>query len=288
MKAELPVSYGVTDELTLSVMTLRKATLLERIEAAGIAGFQGIGWRLEDFIGAERDGLSASAVVRLLRAAKMRAPEIEFFREWIGREDDAAYRAQEDRLFDLAGRLGSRHINVAVFEEQPPEKIVASLKLLSKRAADHKLIVQLEFMPYTPPVNSLQRAWEIIRQADEPNAGLLIDAWHWGRTNSSAESLHSIPPERITGIQLSDDLAHPLPEADEESKHDRSIPGTGALNLPLLLRTLAEHGVNAPLSVEVMSDELDSIPPVQAARAVAVGTRSVLWKAAWQSFEHEH
>lgn len=46
---------------------------------------------------------------------------------------------------------------------------------------------------------------------------------------------------------------------------------------------MEEHGVTAPLSVEVMSDDLDVLPLEQAAKEVASGTRSVLWRAMWQS-----
>ncbi len=270
------MGYGVAEELTLSVMTLRNAALTDRIQAAGEAGFQGIGWRLEDFVEAGRAGISEDDVVQLLKTSKVRALEVEFYREWIGRENDAEYQSNEARLLELAGRLGARHINVAVFERVEQEKIVASLAALCERANTHNLIVQLEFMPYEPSVPSLQKAWEIVLATGLSNAGLVIDAWHWSRAGESADSLQGIPPERITSVQLSDDLAVAEPDMADESRHHRCIPGSGALDLPRFLRTLTEHGVTAPLSVEVMSDELDALPPAEAAQMVAVGTRMVL------------
>jgi sugar phosphate isomerase/epimerase len=131
-------------------------------------------------------------------------------------------------------------------------------------------------MVYTPPVDSLQRAWGVVRSIDEPNLGLLIDAWQWARAAESAESLHNIPSNRITSVQLSDKRSPSMQDVIQESRHFRCIPGDGTLDLPAFLWLLLDRGVTAPLSVEVMSDALDTLPAVQAALAVARGSRKVL------------
>ena len=275
---EPPVNaYDETSGLTLSRMTLRNAALPARIKAAAAAGFRGIGWQYDDFTD-ERitQGLPVQAAMQLLDESDVRALEVEFFREWVGRENDTAYRDSEGKLLALAGMLGARYLNVAVFEHTPQEAIVASLRGLCQRAAEQNLIVQLEPMAYTPPVNTLRHAWEIVQAVNKPNAGIVIDAWQWAHEHETAETLKPIPPERITCIQLSDSLAEPLPDAASESRHHRCIPGKGSMDLPGFLRDLSSHGVQAPLSVEVMSDELDALPPVAAAVQVADGTRSVL------------
>lgn len=271
------MGYSEDDNLTLSAMTLRKATLVDRVKAAAHAGFQGVGWRFEDIYDS---GLDEAAIIKLFSQSRAKPVEIEFFRDWVGRDNDTAYLAKEDRLLDLAGELHSKRINVAVFQDKPLEKIADSMKRLCQRAADFNMIVQLEFMPYTPPITSLRSAWDIVDGVAEPNAGLLIDAWHWGRTKHPEKDLVEVPAGRVTGIQLSDDLARPMRNVTEESRHDRLIPGTGALNLRQFLKILSDHGVTAPLSVEVMSDELDNLPPRTAALKVANATRDVLKQAA--------
>ncbi|HSW80366.1 MAG TPA: sugar phosphate isomerase/epimerase [Candidatus Saccharimonadales bacterium] len=278
------MSWGTADNLTLSVMTLRNAGLVERVRAAGIAGYQGIGWRLEDITNALQSGMTESDIVRLFSATKVKPIEIEFFRQWVGLENDREYQDREFQLLEWAGKLRARHINVAVFEDDSHDKIVASLSGLCRRAYDKNLLVQLEFMPYNPSVNTLAKAWEIVRDTNQLNAGLLIDAWHWNRANCTSESLHGIPPEKITSIQISDDLAQPMTDVSEESRHDRLVPGRGAIDLTEFLTTLEEYGVSAPLSVEVMSDELDALEPAQAALETAVGARYVLWQYAGRTF----
>lgn len=268
--------YGMTGDVTVSIMTLRRTAILERICAVAAAGCGGIGWRLDDFraAGSEQD------VRALLSETGVQANEIEFFREWVGRENDPTYQADERELFELAKRLGARHINVAVFTPCMLAELTVAFKALCRRAAPYGLLVQLEFMPYTPPADSLARAWQVVHRAGEPNASLLLDAWHWARTPGSELALRDIPPNKVTSVQLGDALAEPLPDVTEESRHHRQIPGRGAYDVAGFLRTLQSHGVAAPLSVEVMSDELDALTPNEAARRVADGVRQVLGEVA--------
>lgn len=269
--------YGENSDLILSVMTLRNASIADRIDAAVAAGVEGIGWRFEDFTTEQYSGgLSEQDIIQRLDTAQIKAIEVEFFRDWIEYESNSAYREDERQLLELAGRLKARHINVAIFEPLPQETIVSTLRSLCDRARRYNLLVQLEFMVYTPPVDSLSNAWEIVRAVDRPNIGLLIDIWQWARAAETIESLDMIPAEHITSIQLSDTLATPLPDVIQESRHFRCIPGTGSLGLAQLLSAFEEKGITAPLSIEVMSDELDAMPTMQAAQIVADGTRSTL------------
>jgi sugar phosphate isomerase/epimerase len=269
---------SVVADLTLSVMTLRGIAFPERIRAASAAGFRGIGWRLEDF-----NTNTEHEIVRLLDESEVLPIEVEFFRDWVGLEGQPAYQKHESALLKLAGRLKARHINVAVFERESQEEIVAALSGLCGRAAEYDLLVQLEFMPYDPSVSSLHAAWEVVRKVAAPNAGLLLDAWHWARSPGSEEALVEIPANQITGVQLSGHLPEPLRDMAEESRHYRQLPGDEAVRF---LRLLELHGVSCPLSVEVMSDDLDKLPPAEATTQVADAARSVLRKAKWQSLRN--
>jgi sugar phosphate isomerase/epimerase len=272
--------YDETQDLTLSVMTLRKAGFEVRARAAAGAGFAGIGWRWEDF--AEGGTEAVEAGVGLLSELQLEATELEFLRDWLGRDNNAEYQEEEKRLWAAANRLGTTRVSVADFDPQEPELLLPGFKGLCRRAAEYGLTVQLEFMPYTPPVDSLGVAWELLQKVDEPNTGLLIDAWHWARSRNPGADLQRIPPERITGIQLGDAPKQAAADLEDESRHHRLVPGGGEFDLVGWLRQLAAHGVRAPLAVEVMSDELDDLSPETAAQLVADGTREVL-KAAGQT-----
>lgn len=170
-------------------------------------------------------------LIELLTISKVQALEVEFFRSWIGQTNVPEYQEKERHLLQLADGLGVRHINVGVFELHPVESVIRSLRDLARRSAPYNLIVQLEFMPYTPPVNSLRAAWDIVSIVDKPNVGLLVDVWHWARSDNSRHVFAQIPPERITLIQLSDLLPESMPNIRQESLHHRQVPGKGAFDI---------------------------------------------------------
>ena len=89
-------AYGAGSSLTLSVMTLRGASLAQRVEAAALAGFQGIGWHYEDFTEEQyADGSVAHKASQLFGTSGVKPLEIEFFRDWITNGDNPAYREKK-------------------------------------------------------------------------------------------------------------------------------------------------------------------------------------------------
>jgi sugar phosphate isomerase/epimerase len=136
-------------------------------------------------------------------------------------------------------------------------------ELVCRRAGE--LTVALEFMPYSG-VPDLRTAWEVIASANAPNAGLLVDAWHWARAGTVRDDLRPISAGRIVAIQLSDVAEHSVPVPREESLHHRLPPGRGHGDVVGMLRALRRHGADpAVVAVEMMSDELLS----RGAQAVA-------------------
>ncbi len=64
----------------------------------------------------------------------MQAFEVEYFRLWIEQANRLDYQEKERHLLRLAGSLGARHLNVAVFERHTPETIIRNLRDLYRRA----------------------------------------------------------------------------------------------------------------------------------------------------------
>jgi sugar phosphate isomerase/epimerase len=124
-------------------------------------------------------------------------------------------------------------------------------------------------------VRDLATAWEIIGLADRPNAGLLIDSWHFFRSGADTELLRTIPGDKILCVQLCDAPTQAEPDVEQEAMHRRLLPGAGDAGLAELVRILDAIGSKAPLSIEVFSDELMSLPPVEAACRMGTALRDV-------------
>ena len=112
------------------------------------------------------------------------------------------------------------------------DEAAAAFAGLCDRAAEHGLLVHLEFLPWSR-IPDLATAWEVVRAADRPNGGLMLDAWHYFRSKPDGALLRSIPGASILGVQLCDAPAVPEPEPLQATLHERLLPGDGDLDLRL-------------------------------------------------------
>ena len=146
-------------------------------------------------------------------------------------------------------------------------------------AARHGVLLHLEFLPWAG-IPDLASAWEIVRGADRPNGGLLIDSWHFFRSDSTFAELLEIPGDRILYVQLDDGPNDAESDLAEETQHRRLLPGDGAFDLVGLLGALEAIGSVGPIGVEVFSDELVGLPIDDVAERAGDSTRNVLAAAA--------
>ncbi|GHE77193.1 IolI protein [Amycolatopsis deserti] len=258
--------------LNCSANTLRFADLPTRVATAAAAGFTGIGLRVSDYLGAD---MSDVDVRDLLDRHGVRVFELEHTWDWAAGVDPA-----EEAMFRLAERIGVRHLNVPMFAEHPLPALVEPFAALCDRAAAHGVLVGFEFLPYSH-VRTLGEVWQVVAAADRPNGGITFDLWHWFRSGGQPPDLTGIPASKIVTIQLCDVLRQPGPDLTEEARHRRLLPGQGAGDTLGTLRALREHGVTAPVSVEVFSDDLDALPAADAARLAFDAGTDVLDRAGY-------
>ncbi|MDV6279163.1 sugar phosphate isomerase/epimerase [Rhodococcus jostii] len=243
--------------LTCSANTLRFADLPTRVSAAAAAGFTGIGLRVTDYLNAH---MADGDIRDLIDRHGMRVLELEHTWDWACGADPV-----EETMFSFADRIGVRQLNLPMYAPHPLPDLVEPFAALCNRAADHGLLVGLEFLPYSH-VRTLGQAWEVVAAADRPNAGIIVDLWHWFRSGAQPADLAGIAASAITSLQLCDVLAEPGPDLADEARHRRLLPGQGAGDTRGVLQALREGGVTVPVSVEVFSDELDAQPATVAAR----------------------
>ena len=182
-----------------------------------------------------------------------------------------------DELFDVAEAVGARSLNaVDVFGGSwSPDEAAAAFAGLCDRAAERGLLVHVEFLPWSR-IPDLATAWDLVRAADRPNGGIMLDAWHYFRSDPDGALLRSIPGASILGVQLCDAPAAAESEPLHATLHERLLPGDGELALPTLLADLRATGTTAPIGVEVFSDVLHALPPEEAGRRAGAALHRVL------------
>ncbi|WP_433241734.1 sugar phosphate isomerase/epimerase family protein [Streptosporangium sp. CA-135522] len=263
-------------------MTLQAAPFAERVHAAATAGFDSIGLTLEQYRDARRAGFDDAAMRDLLTEHGVRVAEVETRWDWAAGEADTQAAEEGELLFQVLDAFGCRRFNAMQFVPHPKDELVGRFAALCRRAAARQVTVALEFMPFSE-LRTLAQAWEVIAAAGEPNAGILLDSWHYHRSGGSPDLLTSIPADRIVSVQLNDALPEPDADPRHEARHLRLLPGEGSIALTDLLALLRDHGVRAPMSAEVWSDALEALPPATAASRVFEATRRVLERAGWPS-----
>jgi sugar phosphate isomerase/epimerase len=281
------MTLAAGDLVLCSGSLARRATFPERVDAAVAGGFSGISLWARDYSSARRDGLTDADMRARLAGNGLGVAEVDLAWSWLPGAADVHIPAELDTeelfahdeadLFRVGAALGARSINaIDVFGgDWSVDDAAAAFAGLCDRAADHGLLVHLEFLPWSR-IPNCTAAWEIVRRAGRSNGGVLVDSWHFFRSGADFDGLRAIPGDRVLGLQLDDAPVAPEADLPTASLHERQLPGEGELDLPELLRTLREIGAAAPIGVEVFSDDLHALDPAEAGRRTGAAVRHVL------------
>jgi sugar phosphate isomerase/epimerase len=276
------------DDLVLCSGTLpRGTTFVDRVDAAVAGGFAAISLWGRDYWGARREGHSNADIRARLGEHGLAVAELDPAWWWTPVTVDAAalvaiddmevFCYGEQEMFAIADAVGARSINAAevLGGRWSIDDAAAAFAGLCDRAAEHGLLVHLEFLPWSR-IADIATAWDVVDRANRTNGGVAVDAWHWFRGTPDENVLRAIPGAKITGIQLDDAPADAEADLMTATLHDRLLPGDGDLDLASLVSALRDAGAVAPIGVEVFSDELHALGPREAARRAGAAARRLL------------
>lgn len=268
--------------ICVSHMTALDAEPERMVEAAARAGFEGVGLRIfpPRHAPAQYPVTGDPARIRALRKraddAGIRIFEAESF--GIGPDfDPDAYM----RSLDTARLLGAGMIVSAGIDDDL-SRLADRYRWLAERAADHGIVLAMEFMPYRG-MKTLAQALEVHAAVGHPNARLLIDAVHFSRSGAGIADLAAIPDRRIIGhFHICDAPASPpatLEEKLAESREARLYPGEGGLPLREMLALLPD-GCSISLEAPHRDQQGWSVEDrLMAAGRVTLGFLSPEWVA---------
>ena len=240
-------------------------SLRERCEQAARVGFSGIGlWH------ADIEHLLETQTFAELRAILddygIDQLELEFLGDWFLDPDDERRQAADERralLFEAASALPAHHIKVGniMGTDCTVPRIVEGLAELCADAArytDAKIVY--EFMPYDVNIGDVETAVALVEEADAPNGGLALDTWHLGKLRLEPDDLRRIPPRFLSWVELSDGPYEYAEDRLDEVINRRQLPGEGEFPIAEYVSVCRELGYGGPWGVEVLSEELRSLP----------------------------
>jgi sugar phosphate isomerase/epimerase len=111
-----------------------------------------------------------------------------------------------------------------------------------------------------------------------PNAGLLLDLWHWYTSHGTMEDLRRLTNRQVVAVHVND--APPGIPVDEQLDLVRCLPGeTGVLDIAGFLKALHAIGYDGPVTPEPFSKRVNEMAPEDALRTTAESMQKV-WAAA--------
>lgn len=251
-------------------------TFVQRCEAAAAAGFTGIGLHAADLARTVDAGLSVDEMRDVLRHNGLSIIEIEFLGGWA--ELSAGSPAPSlDAILTVADAFGGRHVSSGEFRGDltlDPSSAAAALRAQAGPLAERGLLVAVEAFPWSA-LGTVETAIDLVRRSGAPNAGILVDVWHFYNCGGSVEVLADLPGAGITAVQLNDG-----PRVHEDflsvARTRRALPGHGELDVIGLIRAVRTAGFAGPWCVEVNTPEFRALPVDVAARQAADTSRAVL------------
>jgi sugar phosphate isomerase/epimerase len=272
------------NDTVLWTATVLDAPLPEKVAAAAAAGFDAVSMRFADIVDARSAGSSDADIRALVADHGLQVHAAETLVGWVpaGRQIPVGggmtqMHVDPRAAIEAAVAVGAPSLSVGELTGTPVAHDLACelFAALCDDAAEFGLVVHLEFLSWGA-VPNLATAWDIVRATDRPNAGLLIDSFHFFRSGSELALLREVPGERITAVQLNDARRDPVPDPRVDSHDDRLLPGEGVIDLVGLIRTLDGIGSTAPFGVEIASAELRGQPAARVAADSLQALRNVL------------
>ena len=261
----------MTRALSLAYLTSHRCTPPEAVALAARQGYGFVGLRLWPNApgGPQQHLLGRPDVLRetqaALRDTGVGVFDLELIR--IGADFDVQRWAA---LYEAGAALGARAILVAG-DDTDEARLTQNYARLCEAMRPFGMTADLEFMPWTG-VPDAKAALRIVRNAGTPgNAGILVDALHFGRSHTSLEDIRAIPRGLLHYAQICD-AAPGMHFTTEEMIHTarcaRLMPGEGGIDLPGLFAALP---ADLPVSVEVIHEERehDASPDAWAAACLA-------------------
>ncbi|MER7282976.1 TIM barrel protein [Dactylosporangium sp. NPDC000244] len=230
----------VRHDYSLAHLTALSLSPPELVEAAADAGYRFVGLRLTR-VTPQEPHYPLATDPALMRSTKVRlaATGIEVLDIELARLSPD--KAPRDYLpfLEAGAELGARHVITQLPDPDRARKIDRFAEIC-ELACQFGLTVDLEFPSWTETPD-LREAARVLRGADQPNAGILVDLLHFARSGSSIADLRQLPAGWFHFVHVCDAPAG-VPPTNEGLIHtarfERLFPGEGGIDVRGILDAL--------------------------------------------------
>jgi 2-keto-myo-inositol isomerase len=266
------------DRLALHTWTLDTTPLDAVLAATKKAGWNAIELRRIDFTRCFEKGMTNAQVLDLVKKSGLKVA-------CLGTEYNLIFAqgAERERLLKVldetcanAKALGCDLVMTAP-GQNPPTTLAegaANFRAGGEIAKKHGVRFALEFNSAHSLIKDLQSGAEVVKLANHPNCGLLLDAYHMERSGSGGRGFENYPEEKIFAFQFSD--VPDAPPSTQNRPTDRLAPGKGKVRWKEVFKLLKEKNYSGYLAYEAPNPEQWARPAEDVAREAVEATRKLL------------
>jgi len=250
-----------TRQTILAYFSMRGVEFEDRVAAAAAAGFDGIGFNVAEYLNLRESGTTDAQMHEVLNKHGIRILELEALRLL----DDDAVKDFEH----VARTFGAERVQViAPFGDNKDidlDTAAAWIGALARRTEDADVHYAIEFLPPTS-IPDIATAQKVAKASGHANVGLCVDTWHVFR-GAGINSLADLDFSMVKNVQVDDGTMKPV-ENDyiPDCIHNRELLGAGEFPLHEFFRRTPP---TAPISVEIIDNDLDTVPPMERAKLQA-------------------
>ena len=238
---------------SLAYLSSHRCTPAQAIQVAAQTGYSLVGLRLwPNAAGAPQQHLLGQPEALRETLAAQRDTGVGVFDLEIIRIGEQFDPHTWDALYDAGAALKAKAILVAG-DDANEARLTDNYARLCEVMKPFGMTADLEFMPWTA-VKDAKSALRIVKNAGMPsNAGILVDALHFGRSTTTLDDIRAIPRALLHYAQICDAQAG-LNFSTEDMIHtarcERLLPGDGTIDVQGLFDALP---ADLPVSVEVVN-----------------------------------
>ena len=240
---------------SLAYLTANASTVPQAIGIAAELGYAYVGLRVQpNGPGAPFQALIGNDVVLRETQAVMRDTGVGVYDLEIIRIGEQFKVSDHAALMDIGKTLGAKAVLIAA-DDANESRLADNYAALCEAMRPFGLTADLEFMPWTA-VKDAKSAMRVVELAGRPsNAGILVDALHFGRSTTTLQNIAAIPRELLHYAQMCDaqaGLNFTTEELIHTARQERLLPGEGNIDVTGLFATLPQ---DLPVSVEIVNLE---------------------------------
>jgi sugar phosphate isomerase/epimerase len=123
-----------------------------------------------------------------------------------------------------------------------------------------------------PFIHTMREMKELIAEMGRPNAGMVLDTWHWYTAGETLADLKTLTNQMIVSVDMNDAPTGIPVDQQQDGKRELAC-ATGVIDAAGFLNALNSIGCDAPVRCEPFNAPLRALPPDQALQATVTAMK---------------